>query len=138
MLNIQPFRANSIKELEKIVIQGKFDEIEEVSKEANDLINEVLQVDPKKRINIDKILKLKSNIYDNLELANILSNDMDEELFNSLQSSVENIKKQLDETKLLLLLNGPYDKCDCILEIHPGAGGTESCDWANMLYRMYF
>ena len=53
----QPFRANSIKELEKIVIQGKFEEIEEVSKEANDLINEMLQVDPKKRINIDKILK---------------------------------------------------------------------------------
>ena len=36
-----------------------------------------------------------------------------------------------------LLLSGPYDKCDCILEIHPGAGGTESCDWALMLYRMY-
>jgi serine/threonine protein kinase len=54
---LQPFRANSIKELEKNVIQGKFEEIEEVSKEANDLINEMLQVDPKKRINIDKILK---------------------------------------------------------------------------------
>ena len=53
----QPFRANSIKELEKIVIQGSFDEIEEISKEANDLIKEMLQVDPKKRINIDKILK---------------------------------------------------------------------------------
>ena len=52
----QPFRANSIKELEKIVVQGKFDEIEEVSKDANDLINEMLQVDPKKRISIDKIL----------------------------------------------------------------------------------
>ncbi len=36
-----------------------------------------------------------------------------------------------------LLLNGPYDDCDIILEIHPGAGGTESCDWAYMLYRMY-
>ena len=35
------------------------------------------------------------------------------------------------------MLNGPYDKNDCVLEIHPGAGGTESCDWANMLYRMY-
>ncbi len=35
------------------------------------------------------------------------------------------------------MLNGPYDKCNCILEIHPGAGGTESCDWASMLYRMY-
>ena len=35
------------------------------------------------------------------------------------------------------MLNGPYDKNNCILEIHPGAGGTESCDWASMLYRMY-
>ena len=38
---------------------------------------------------------------------------------------------------MLTLLNGPYDKNNCILEIHPGAGGTESCDWASMLYRMY-
>ena len=36
-----------------------------------------------------------------------------------------------------MLLDGPYDKNDCTLEIHPGAGGTESCDWALMLYRMY-
>ena len=35
------------------------------------------------------------------------------------------------------MLSGPYDKNNCILEIHPGAGGTESCDWASMLYRMY-
>ncbi len=34
-------------------------------------------------------------------------------------------------------MNGPYDKNDCYVEIHPGAGGTESCDWASMLYRMY-
>ena len=54
---IQPFRANSIKDLEKIVLKGKFEEIEEVSQEANDLIKEMLQVDPKKRITIDNILK---------------------------------------------------------------------------------
>ena len=36
-----------------------------------------------------------------------------------------------------LLLNKDYDKLNCIIDIHPGAGGTESCDWANMLYRMY-
>lgn len=38
---------------------------------------------------------------------------------------------------IYLLLNKEYDKFNCIMEIHPGAGGTESCDWANMLYRMY-
>ena len=53
----QPFRANSMKELEKKVMKGKFDEIEEVSKEANDLIREMLKIDPKERIDIDRILK---------------------------------------------------------------------------------
>jgi peptide chain release factor 2 len=47
------------------------------------------------------------------------------------------VEKDLEDLTILLMLNGPYDKNNCVLEIHPGAGGTESCDWANMLYRMY-
>lgn len=50
---------------------------------------------------------------------------------------MEDINKKVEKLNKLLLLSGPYDKNDCILEIHPGAGGTESCDWASMLYRMY-
>lgn len=52
----------------------------------------------------------------------------------------EEIKKIYDEVisfETITLLNGEYDKNNCILEIHSGAGGTESCDWVNMLYRMY-
>jgi peptide chain release factor 2 len=45
--------------------------------------------------------------------------------------------KELDGLSVLLLLSGPYDKNNCTFEIHSGAGGTEACDWANMLYRMY-
>ena len=44
---------------------------------------------------------------------------------------------EVSKLQLLLLLNGKYDNENCIVEIHPGAGGTESCDWALMLYRMY-
>ena len=54
-----------------------------------------------------------------------------------IENNTSIIKEKLEELNLILLLNGPYDKNNCILEIHPGAGGTESCDWANMLYRMY-
>lgn len=61
----------------------------------------------------------------------------DENLFKEVQENIKRISKDTEELNILLLLNGPYDKNDCILEIHPGAGGTESCDWANMLYRMY-
>ena len=53
---IQPFRANSIKDLEKKVIKGEFDPIENVSEDANDLIKLMLKTDPKKRITINKIL----------------------------------------------------------------------------------
>ena len=43
----------------------------------------------------------------------------------------------MDEYELQLLLDGPHDANNAILELHPGAGGTESQDWANMLFRMY-
>ena len=47
------------------------------------------------------------------------------------------IKDEVDELEIDTLLNGEYDQSNCYLEIHPGAGGTESCDWASMLLRMY-
>lgn len=50
---------------------------------------------------------------------------------------VEQLLKAVEELELNTLLNGPYDTNNCYLEIHPGAGGTESMDWANMLLRMY-
>jgi len=60
-----------------------------------------------------------------------------EEELEEIEQELLNGQKKLDELSLLLLLNEPYDKNDCILEIHSGAGGTEACDWANMLLRMY-
>ena len=63
------------------------------------------------------------------------SNDL--EFVELVTSEVDEIKLELDELEIFVLLNGPYDKYNAVLEIHPGAGGTESCDWANMLYRMY-
>lgn len=45
--------------------------------------------------------------------------------------------KEVDKLEISILLSGPYDKNNCVLEVHAGAGGTEACDWANMLYRMY-
>lgn len=83
---------------------------------------------------LDGVTDLKNNIEGNLEL---LSLDEDNEVLELLSNDIEKIELNLKEQKVLVLLNGKYDKEGAILEIHPGAGGTESCDWANMLYRMY-
>lgn len=86
---------------------------------------------------VDALATLKDNINSNLEMANLLKEENDEDIKKILIDNIDKIGQKVEEVELLLLLSGPYDKCDCILEIHPGAGGTESCDWANMLYRMY-
>ena len=80
---------------------------------------------------------MKNKIQNNLEMLLLLKESPDKDLFEVLLSETKEIENLIEEISLILLLNGPYDDCACILEIHPGAGGTESCDWANMLYRMY-
>lgn len=79
------------------------------------------------------IKNIKTSINDNLELLVILNEDEIKDIFNS----IDVITKELDELEIENLLNGEFDDLNCYLEIHPGAGGTESCDWAAMLLRMY-
>jgi len=69
-----------------------------------------------------------------LELA---EEEGDESLEADLAKSVAALVKKVSDFELQLLLSEPYDKLNCILELHPGAGGTESQDWGQMLYRMY-
>ena len=83
------------------------------------------------------IKKLKEDTENNLDLVELLLVEKDEELIHNLEDEVKNQNKKLEELSILLLLNGPYDKNNCTLEVHSGAGGTEACDWAAMLYRMY-
>lgn len=63
--------------------------------------------------------------------------EKDDELLHNLEEESKKQSKRLEKLSILLLLSGPYDKNNCTLEIHSGAGGTEACDWAAMLYRMY-
>lgn len=69
-----------------------------------------------------------------LELA---EEEQDESMLIDLENSFRSYLAKLDAFELQLLLNQPYDKLNAILELHPGAGGTESQDWAEMLLRMY-
>ena len=86
---------------------------------------------------INNISLLKEKINNNLEMLSLLKEENDEDLKKIVETDIEDIKKRLEELKLELYLNHEYDHKNCILEIHAGAGGTESCDWALMLFRMY-
>ena len=83
---------------------------------------------------IEQCQTLKNKIESDIELISIIE---DEEALNIIKEDIKPIEEELTQLENLLVLNGPYDEGSAIIEIHPGAGGTESCDWANMLYRMY-
>ena len=96
---------------------------EQVINESNNLKN-----------TINTVETLTNKITNNLSL---LEDTLDEEITLLLNEEYNDILKEVEELKITTYLSGEYDKYNCTLEIHAGAGGTESCDWANMLARMY-
>lgn len=83
---------------------------------------------------LDECSILKNKIESDIELTNMIE---DQEVQEILNEDIKIIDEKLEKLENQLMLNGRYDEGYAIIEIHPGAGGTESCDWANMLYRMY-
>ncbi|MWV46633.1 peptide chain release factor 2 [Paenibacillus sp. HJL G12] len=86
---------------------------------------------------VDKYEGLQQEYDDASMMAELADEEGDESLFDEIAESVKSLKKKLEDFELDLLLNQPYDKLNAILELHPGAGGTESQDWGQMLLRMY-
>lgn len=82
----------------------------------------------------DELKEEKEAVLFSLELY---KEDNDQSLLEEIQSSYDSFLEKLNRANLKFLLNGEFDDNNCILTIHPGAGGTESCDWAGMLHRMY-
>lgn len=80
---------------------------------------------------------LKNEIISNMDTLKLLKNEYDENMYNLIYDEYKRENDELKQLRITVLLNGPYDKNDAIVEIHSGAGGTEACDWAAMLYRMY-
>ncbi|EWH22152.1 peptide chain release factor 2 [Bacillus haynesii] len=79
-----------------------------------------------------------SESHEELQMTHdLLKEDSDQDLQNELVNELKSLTKQFNEFELQLLLSEPYDKNNAILELHPGAGGTESQDWGSMLLRMY-
>jgi peptide chain release factor 2 len=92
------------------------------------------------RNKIDPLLKAEKELEDfrvMVELGEAEPENAQERLQQELEGDLARFFKELEGLELKVFLTGPHDRSNCILSINAGAGGTESCDWASMLMRMY-
>ena len=80
---------------------------------------------------------ISNELKENIELIELAEIEADEEILQEVFAALQSLKKRASAKELEALLNGEADGNDTFLEIHAGAGGTESCDWAGMVSRMY-
>ena len=79
-----------------------------------------------------------STQYEDIEtLIEMAYEEEDAEMVSEIRQELDSFIETLENIRISQLLSGEYDRCNAILKLNAGAGGTESCDWAQMLYRMY-
>lgn len=86
---------------------------------------------------VDGYEKLDAQLSSLDETADVLKEEFDQELLMIAEEEYIDAVSELEGFEITILLSHEYDHNNAILELHPGAGGTESCDWCSMLYRMY-
>ncbi len=123
-------KQKQIQELESKMEEPSFWQDRKKSAEIIDKCNELKK-------ELQDVSDLKKEINEKIEICNLLILEPSEEWLQELNDNYYVLKKSVDEASIKVLLNGKHDKCDALVEIHSGAGGTEACDWASMLDRMY-
>mgnify|MGYP003182703524 FL=1 len=103
------------------------------NEETKKVLSEIKRIKNK----VVKYNELEKEINDSLELSQLVKESFEEELLKDIIKSTKKEQRELEKLELETLLSGKYDANNAIVTIHPGAGGTESQDWAEMLYRMY-
>ena len=86
---------------------------------------------------LDTIHKMYASYDDILLLIDMAYEENDVSLAKEIQKEIKIFEKSFEELRIQTLLSGEYDSCNAIFTMHAGAGGTDSCDWAEMMYRMY-
>src|SRR3989442_9997584 len=105
----------------------------EDTRRAQDLIRERTELSR----NVGRLKELFAGAEDVTVLLELADEADDGSLDAEIAAEVGSLRKDLDEFELKVMMSGPHDAKEAILAIHPGAGGTESQDWAQMLLRMY-
>ena len=89
------------------------------------------------RAKLDPLKEIEGRVEDLKTLRELALEDGSDQAATEFQTDFDAATKALDELELRVLLSGPMDRNNAIITLHSGAGGTEACDWANMLLRMY-
>lgn len=123
-------------------IQARLDEILAIENSPDFWTNSKLVAEigkEKNRISnmLEKFKSAKNALDDAYDLYELANSENDEETINSLFDDATNLQSHITSLEISMLLSGENDGKNAIVSIHPGAGGTESNDWASMVYRMY-
>ena len=122
--------SSEIKELEQKTMEDGFWNDTNTS-------SKVLQDIKSLKGKYNKFNKLSTELKNLEELNNLLLIEKDEELIDELIKNTNSLEKSIEKLEIETLFSGKYDNNNAIITLHPGAGGTESQDWVEMLYRMY-
>ena len=121
------------KRLQELEEQTSKQEFWEDTENTKKVLSEIKKIKSK----FLKYKQIEKEINNLLELSELVKLEYDDEIANDIMKNTKKEQKNLEKLELETLLSGKYDSNNAIITIHPGAGGTESQDWAEMLYRMY-
>jgi len=122
--------------------QARIEEIEQMMEEAGfwddiEKSSEIMKELKTLKGSLELIDHLQNQYEDLGVLIEMGNEEEDPDMVEEVEAEWKAFVKEFDKVKIETLLSGDYDKCNAVLKINAGAGGTESCDWANMLYRMF-
>ena len=125
--------ANKEKELAELEKQTTQNEFWSDAENSSKVLKKITSLKNK----VNNFKKVKSELDNLVDMNGLLQLEEDEALTKELLHNTFELKKEIDKLEITTLLSGKYDINNAIITIHPGAGGTEAQDWAEMLYRMY-
>ena len=128
-LNVEQKEAEIKEYDDQMQVAGFWDD----QRKAQEVINAANAIKDK----VNTFYSLEGEVEELAVAFELILEEPDADLQAELESQIEEVSEHLNKFELEILLSGPYDANNAILELHPGAGGTESQDWAEMLYRMY-
>jgi peptide chain release factor 2 len=121
------------KELEELKKESSAENFWQDTKKSSIVYVRIKTIEKK----IESFKAIKNEIADLKELNKLLQDEKDETLEKELENSTKDLENKIEKLQITTLFSGKYDGNNAIITLHPGAGGTESQDWVEMLYRMY-